>query len=108
MRNRLILLLLALCASPAIADACQPYRDVLQEMIAALPRKAGAEQCRADAIACNAVIDGLWLEGSALPDAFQPGELEEIGLAAVGSILGVKLADALPGAERAAGPRSPR
>lgn len=81
------------------------YRDVLQEMIAALPRKASADQCRADAIACNAVIDGLWLEGSALPHAFQPGELETIGLTAVGAILGINLADTLPGTERPAAPR---
>lgn len=72
------------------------YRDLLQEMIADLPRAAPPDQCRADAIACNAVIDGLWLEGSALPDAFFPGELERIGLNAVGAILNVNLASALP------------
>lgn len=73
------------------------YRDLLQDLITALPRVADADQCRADAIACNAVIDGLWLEGSALPDAFGPGELERIGLAAVGAILRVDLSQALPG-----------
>jgi TetR/AcrR family transcriptional regulator, transcriptional repressor of bet genes len=72
------------------------YRDLLQDMIVALRRNASADQCRADAIACNAVIDGLWLEGSALTDSFAPGELERIGLAAVGAILHVNLASALP------------
>lgn len=72
------------------------YRDLLQAMISNLPRNASIAQCRADAIACNAVIDGLWLEGSALPEAFAPGELETIGLAAVGAILGVNLSAALP------------
>jgi TetR/AcrR family transcriptional regulator, transcriptional repressor of bet genes len=71
------------------------YRDALQMLIAALPRAAGAEQLRAEAIASNALIDGLWLEGSVLPDIFAPGELEKIGLTAVGAILGVDLVSAL-------------
>ncbi|MFT7058972.1 MAG: AcrR family transcriptional regulator [Pseudorhodobacter sp.] len=72
------------------------YRDLLQGLIAALPRRADAAQLRADAIACNAVIDGLWLEGSVLPEAFAPDELEQIGLRAIGAILGLPLAAHLP------------
>jgi AcrR family transcriptional regulator len=72
------------------------YRDLLQGLISALPRKVSPAGLRGDAIACNAVIDGLWLEGSALPDAFWPGELEQIGLQAVGAILGFNLAAHLP------------
>lgn len=73
------------------------YRDLLQDLIAALPREgATPDQCRAEAIACNAVIDGLWLEGSALPETFAPGELERIGLQATGAILRVDLLTALP------------
>lgn len=72
------------------------YRDLLQGLIAALPRVADAGQLRADAIACNAVIDGLWLEGSALPHAFAPQELERIGLRSVGAILGLDLAADMP------------
>ncbi len=49
---------------------------------------------RSQAIACNAVIDGLWLAGSMLPESFHPGELEQIGLASVGAILGLDLAEA--------------
>jgi AcrR family transcriptional regulator len=67
------------------------YRDMLQELIAALPRGTSPVQLRRDAIACNAVIDGLWLEGSALPEAFAPDELAEIGLTSVGAILGIDL-----------------
>lgn len=69
------------------------YRDLLEALIAALPRAATAAQCRRDAIACNAVIDGLWLEGSALPEAFAAGELEDIGIASVSAILGINLKD---------------
>ncbi|MBL9055875.1 MAG: TetR family transcriptional regulator C-terminal domain-containing protein [Rhodobacteraceae bacterium] len=73
------------------------YRDILENLIAALPRPASdAARCRSDAIACNAVIDGLWMEGSALPDNFASGELVAIGLHAIGAILGVTLAGAPP------------
>jgi AcrR family transcriptional regulator len=72
------------------------YRDLLQGLIADLPRGVNGPRLRADAIACNAVIDGLWLEGSALPHAFAAGELEQIGLHAVGAILGLDLAAQMP------------
>ncbi len=67
------------------------YRDALQALIAALPRTATPEQLRGEAIACNALIDGLWLEGSILQHAFAPGEIVRIGLQSVGAILGVDL-----------------
>ncbi len=67
------------------------YRDALEALIAALPREANAAQLRAEAIACNALIDGLWVEGSLLTASFAPGELIAIGLRSVGAILGVDL-----------------
>lgn len=67
------------------------YRNRLQGLIAALPRATAEDQLRREAIACNAVIDGLWLEGSVLPEAFAEGELVRIGLRSVGAILGVDL-----------------
>ena len=67
------------------------YRDTLQGLIAALDRPAMSAQLRRDAIACNAVIDGLWLEGSVIPHAFGPDELPRIALRSVGSMLGVDL-----------------
>jgi AcrR family transcriptional regulator len=67
------------------------FRDILQALIATLPREATAAQLRADAIACNGVIDGLWLEGSLLPHAFAPGEILTIALRSVGAILGTDL-----------------
>lgn len=64
------------------------YRDRLQALIAALPgRVADADRDRRDAIACNALIDGLWIEGAALPDAFEQGEVARIALDAIGAIL---------------------
>lgn len=67
------------------------YRDHLQSLIAALPKQRGEAELRQLAIACNAVLDGLWLEGSTLPDAFAKGELVQIGVRSVGTLLGVDL-----------------
>lgn len=74
------------------------YRDRLEALIAAAfaeaGRTAGKAELRRLAIACNAVIDGLWLEGGALPDAFAPGEIETIGRASVAALLDLPLGDA--------------
>jgi TetR/AcrR family transcriptional regulator, transcriptional repressor of bet genes len=67
------------------------YRNTLQGLIAALPRDVSEAQLRGEAIACNALIDGLWLEGSLLPHAFAPDEIVTNGLRSVGAILGVDL-----------------
>lgn len=67
------------------------YRDALQKLIETLPRVIRADQTRGEAIACNALIDGLWVEGSLLPASFAPGEVITIGLRSVGAILGVDL-----------------
>jgi AcrR family transcriptional regulator len=72
-------------------EAYTRYRNVLQRLIAALPRPATEAQLRSEAIACNAVIDGLWIEGSILSHAFAPGEIARLGLTSVGAILGVDL-----------------
>lgn len=67
------------------------YRDQLQALIAALPGERNADDLRQLAIAANAVIDGLWIEGSTLPETFARGELVRIGLRAIGALLGVDL-----------------
>lgn len=77
------------------------YRDLLQSLISALPRPADVAQMRREAIACNAVIDGLWIEGGSLPESFAAGELVMIGLTSVGAILGVDLPAAYPAETRA-------
>ena len=45
------------------------------------------------ALACNAVLDGLWLEGSALPDTFHPDEILRLGLTSVGTLLNIDLTE---------------
>jgi TetR/AcrR family transcriptional repressor of bet genes len=67
------------------------FRDQLQNLIAALPQKRSETELRQLAIACNAVIDGLWLEGGTLPDAFADGELVQIGIRSISAMLGVDL-----------------
>ncbi len=67
------------------------YRDALQRLIETLPRAPRIGQTRTEAIACNALIDGLWVEGSLLPAAFAPGEVITIGLKSIGAILGIDL-----------------
>ena len=67
------------------------FRDLLQSLIAALPQAREEDELRRLAIACNALIDGLWMEGSAMPEAFAPGELARIGVKSVGAMLGLDL-----------------
>lgn len=73
-------------------DSYLHYRDVLQGLIAALPGSPDLATARRWSIASNAVIDGLWIEGCALPEAFENGELARLGLATVGAIVGQDLA----------------
>ena len=74
------------------------FRDRLEVLIAAVLNEAGQprtpQELRHLAIACNAVIDGLWMEGGVLPSAFAPDELPEIGIGSVGAILGIDLTKA--------------
>ena len=71
------------------------YRNRLQAIIIEAMEEVGRgidqDGARSLAIACNAVIDGLWLEGGALPGSFREGELARIGLQSVGAILGLTL-----------------
>ncbi|MCA0905684.1 TetR family transcriptional regulator C-terminal domain-containing protein [Ruegeria marisrubri] len=71
------------------------FRDHLEKLIVAALQETGrsvdASEAMRLAIACNAVIDGLWLEGGALPDAFSEGQLARIGLDSVSAIVGIPL-----------------
>ncbi|MEX0308033.1 MAG: TetR family transcriptional regulator C-terminal domain-containing protein [Ruegeria sp.] len=71
------------------------FRDYLEALIVAALQECGrsinASEAMQLAIACNAVIDGLWLEGGALPDAFAEGQLAQIGLESVSAIIGIPL-----------------
>jgi AcrR family transcriptional regulator len=76
------------------------FRDLLEALVAdALAeagQPAGPARRRELAIACNALIDGLWLEGAALPGRFGPDEIVRAGLASVSALIGVRLAAPTP------------
>ena len=61
------------------------FRDALEGLIAALP--VCASPPRDAAIALNALLDGLWLEGGLLPQGFAPGEVQRIALTAAARVL---------------------
>lgn len=74
------------------------YREQLESLIAALPGTRDPHHLRRLAIACNGVVDGLWLEGSAYEQGFSEDELPHIGVEAVGSILSINLLQHMPAA----------
>lgn len=71
------------------------FRDRLEGLIRDALTEAGTATTKKEvkrmAIASNAVLDGLWMEGSALPGAFELSELPAIGLRSVGAIIGIEL-----------------
>jgi AcrR family transcriptional regulator len=75
---------------------CPILRDLIADVVRTLPGGTASRDTRALALACNAVIDGLWLEGCIQPDAWAPGALERIGLDACGAILGLDLKAPIP------------
>jgi TetR/AcrR family transcriptional repressor of bet genes len=77
------------------AKTYRTFRDRLEGLIVAalqardLPHETPLS--RRFATACNGVIDGLWPDGSALPDGFNKNELPEIGLQSVGVMIDLNL-----------------
>lgn len=61
------------------------FRDRLEALINALP--SCPMPPRNAAIAINALLDGLWLEGGLLPQGFAQGEVQAIALAAAARLL---------------------
>ncbi|WP_343563335.1 TetR/AcrR family transcriptional regulator [Kiloniella sp. b19] len=71
------------------------YRDFIQNLIRDLYREKGREigdqDLRRLAIAINAVIDGLWVEGGMIPDSFEQEELLAVAFSSLSALLGVEL-----------------
>lgn len=71
------------------------FRDevetLVDEVLAGADRWAGKTELRRHAIAINAIIDGLWVEGCLDGDMFESGELAEIGISSVEAMLGLRL-----------------
>jgi len=75
------------------SDTYLGFRNTLEPLIKeALASQGGPAtpaEVEAKAIACNAVLDGLWLEGSMLPDMLPPDRLTALAEETVFSILGL-------------------
>jgi TetR/AcrR family transcriptional regulator, transcriptional repressor of bet genes len=73
------------------------FRDEVEALVAETLAAAGKQAPKADrqrhAIAINAIIDGLWIEGCLAGDMFENGELAEIGIDSVEALLGLRLRD---------------
>lgn len=71
------------------------FRDRLEAMIAEALNAAGKPpvpgQTRSLAIAGNALLDGLWIEASLLPELFSTGEMKSIAIKAFERLLDLKL-----------------
>lgn len=71
------------------------FRDEIEALVAEVFSSAGrlahASDLRRHAIAINAIIDGLWVEGCLAGDMFGDGELAEIGIGSVEAMLGLRL-----------------
>lgn len=71
------------------------YRDRLEQLLGEAMDAAGRNSDAADrrslAIAINALIDGLWLEGCMAGDMFAEGELGRIALSTVEKLTGLTL-----------------
>ncbi|GAA2854634.1 AcrR family transcriptional regulator [Aminobacter niigataensis] len=71
------------------------FRDEVETLVAEVfsdaGRQASPSELRRLAIAINAIIDGLWVEGCLAGDMFEAGELAEIGIGSVEAMLGLGL-----------------
>lgn len=71
------------------------FRDEVEALVAevfsGVGRLPSAGELRRHAIAINAIIDGLWVEGCLAGDMFGNGELAEIGIGSVEAMLGLRL-----------------
>ncbi|WP_417600970.1 TetR/AcrR family transcriptional regulator [Pararhodobacter oceanensis] len=69
------------------------FRDLLQRMITEALAHGGqpVDQAQTLAIAGNALLDGLWIEAGALPDAFTPDQLKSIAINAFSRLLKLEL-----------------
>lgn len=74
-------------------------RNQIEQLIRDVYREEGIaadeQQLRLLSIACNAVLDGLWLEGGVIADEFADNELVDTVLLSFSRIIGVDLAKSI-------------
>lgn len=73
------------------------FRNGLEDLITEALTEAEIDfipgEIRKRAIMCNAVIDGLWIEGAAMPSEFDEGDVQSLALQSVGAILNLPLSE---------------
>lgn len=78
------------------------FRDLLEALIGetllAAGRTFGPSERRRLAVTCNALIDGLWIEGGAGSEGLAEGDAARLGAASVSALLGIDLPD--PGGQK--------
>ena len=68
---------------------------LISEAFEEVGRTAKESELRRLSIAGNAIMDGLWMEGGALPEAFHEGELVQVGLECFSALLSIDLMEIL-------------
>ncbi|SLN52101.1 hypothetical protein PSA7680_02713 [Pseudoruegeria aquimaris] len=71
-------------------------QGVIEALLRAEGQRPGAAELRRHAAACNALLDGLWLEGAMLPDHLPQEEITAIALRSIQGILGLPAASDAP------------
>ncbi|MCB1384626.1 MAG: TetR family transcriptional regulator C-terminal domain-containing protein [Nitratireductor sp.] len=82
-------------------------RALIADVFGEAGTPASDSRLRGLSIAGNAILDGLWLEGGALPEAFEKGELARIGLESFSALLGTDLCSLTGPDVQSARPQSP-
>ncbi|PWE55232.1 TetR family transcriptional regulator [Metarhizobium album] len=67
----------------------QALETLLADFLKEMGRVPSAAECRAQSIAINGLIDGLWIEGSLAADMFDETELAQVALRSVEAMLGL-------------------
>ncbi|MGB1239995.1 MAG: TetR/AcrR family transcriptional regulator [Pseudomonadales bacterium] len=65
-------------------------QDLVEALFAELGRPVSDKELERYGIMVNALLDGLWLEGCLAMELFENGELADIGLQSVQSVLGIE------------------
>ncbi|MGJ8611610.1 MAG: TetR family transcriptional regulator C-terminal domain-containing protein, partial [Octadecabacter sp.] len=67
------------------------FETLISQVLAAEGRAQADGEARQLATACNAIIDGLWMEGGASPVGLEGEDLTELALQNIGLILKLDL-----------------
>lgn len=62
-------------------------KELIANVLIETNSQVSDQQLRRLSIAGNAILDGLWMEGGALPKSFKKGELVQVGLESFGALL---------------------